>query len=329
MPANLPPQYYEAEKEYRAARTPQAKIEALERMLAIMPHHKGTDHLRAELRARIAKLQQEIERQRTAGGGRTPFYTVRKEGAGQVVLAGLPNAGKSALVQALTGAPMRVADYPYTTQVPQPAMMPFEDLQVQIVDTPPVTPGETPGWLRALFRQADLLLLIVDLGADPFTEAQTLWDELQSMRIRPHPPGTAPTGDDPALPKKALLVGTKRDLPEAEENASLLALEWGARLPVLAVSALTGEGLGDLRRRLVSALEVIRVYAKPPGRPPDLERPFVLPRGATVEDLAAAIHHDLKERLRYAVLWLPNRPAQRVGRQYVLQDRDIIELHAG
>ncbi len=329
MPANLPPQYYEAEKEYRAARTPQAKIEALERMLAIMPHHKGTDHLRAELRARIAKLQQEIERQRTAGGGRTPFYTVRKEGAGQVVLAGLPNAGKSALVQALTGAPMRVADYPYTTQVPQPAMMPFEDLQVQIVDTPPVTPGETPGWLRALFRQADLLLLVVDLGADPFTEAQTLWDELQSMRIRPHPPGAAPTGDDPALPKKALLVGTKRDLPEAEENASLLALEWGARLPVLAVSALTGEGLGDLRRRLVSALEVIRVYAKPPGRPPDLERPFVLPRGATVEDLAAAIHHDLKERLRYAVLWLPNRPAQRVGRQYVLQDRDIIELHAG
>lgn len=329
MPANLPPQYYEAEKEYRAARTPQAKIEALERMLAIMPHHKGTDHLRAELRAKIAKLQQEIERQRTAGGGRTPFYSVRKEGAGQVVLAGLPNAGKSALVQALTGAPMRVADYPYTTQVPQPAMMPFEDLQVQIVDTPPVTPGETPGWLRALFRQADLLLLIVDLGADPFTEAQTLWDELQSMRIRPHPPGAAPTGDDLVRPKKALLVGTKRDLPEAEENASLLALEWGARLPVLAVSALTGEGLGDLRRRLVSALEVIRVYAKPPGRPPDLERPFVLPRGATVEDLAAAIHHDLKERLRYAVLWLPNRPAQRVGRQYVLQDRDIIELHAG
>lgn len=326
MPANLPPQYFEAEKEYRTAKTPQAKIDALERMLAIMPHHKGTDHLRADLRTRIAKHTQEAERQQRAGG-RTQAYTVRKEGVGQAMLVGLANAGKSCLLAAITGAPAKVGDYPYTTQLPQPAMMPFEDIHVQLVDLPPITPGETVGWLRGLLRQADLLLLILDLAADPLADLHALSAELEALRLELVPPG-GPGTDILRVPKEALVVANKRDLPAAGDMLELLALELGDRLPLVAVSAAHGDGLEELRRRVVDALGMVRVYAKPPGRPADLQRPFVLPRGASVADLAEAVHRDLLQKLKYAVLWQPNGPAVRVARDYLLQDRDIIELHA-
>jgi ribosome-interacting GTPase 1 len=150
VPANLPPDYFAAESAYRSAASAQAKAEALERMLAVMPHHKGTDHLRAELRSRMARLAQAVSRQHA--GGHTDVYAVRREGAGQAVLVGLLNAGKSSLVQALTGAPARIADFPFTTQLPQPAMMPFEDIQVQLVDLPAVSPGASPAWLRGVVQ---------------------------------------------------------------------------------------------------------------------------------------------------------------------------------
>ncbi|MPZ14811.1 MAG: TGS domain-containing protein [Chloroflexi bacterium] len=328
MPANLPPQYIEAEKEFRSARSPQQKIEALERMLAIMPHHKGTDHLRAELRSRMAKLAQEAERQRSAGG-KTQFSTVRKEGAGQAMLAGRANAGKSALLASLTDASARVADYPFTTQLPQPAMMPFEDIHVQLVDLPPIVPAETPGWVRGLLRQADLLLLIVDLSGDPLADLHALLDELEGFRIQAVPPDGSSDDDGEHIPKPAILVANKVDSSHALEIAELLTMEVGDRLPLLTVSATRGDGLEDLRRRIVEALRVVRIYAKPPGRPPDLHRPFVLPRGATVSDLAEEIHRGLPEKLKYAVLWPADRPALRVARGYVLRDRDVIELRGG
>jgi small GTP-binding protein len=312
VPANLPPDYYAAESAFRAASTPQAKLEALERMLAIMPHHKGTDHLRAELRARQAKLTNEVGRQRA--GAHTDLYVVRREGAGQVVLVGLPNAGKSTLLHALTGAPVRVADYPFTTQLPQPAMMPFEDIQVQLVDLPAVVPGSTPGWVRGLVREADLLLLVIDLDTDPTADLAMVRAELAGFGARP-----------------TLVVGTKLDLPAADDGAELLRLELDETgpLPLLLCSAVTGAGLEELRQRVVLTLDVVRVYAKPPGHPPDMHRPFVLPRGATVEDLADAIHHELRQKLHYAVRWPAGAAPLRVAHRYELQDRDVIELHTG
>jgi ribosome-interacting GTPase 1 len=322
VPANLPPDYYAAEAAFRTAVTPQAKVEALERMLAIMPHHKGTDHLRAELRARMAKLVQEVSRQRK--GGHADVYTVHREGAGQAVLVGPPCAGKSSLLQALTGATARIAEYPFTTQLPQPAMMPFEDIQVQLVDLPAVAPGATPAWLSGLVPQADLLLLVIDLDTDPTGELQTLEAELDGLRVRPRRPGPA---DGEGV--QALVVGTKLDLPAASDGGELLRLELNGRLPLLLTSCASGQGLGELRTRIVQALDLVRVYAKPPGRPPDLSRPFVLRQGATVEDLADIVHHEVRQALRYAVRWTPGAAPLRVGHQYQLADRDVIELHAG
>jgi ribosome-interacting GTPase 1 len=277
-----------------------------------MPHHKGTDHLRAELRSRMAKLVQEVNRQR--GRGHADVYTVHREGAGQAVLLGPPCAGKSSLLHALTGAPVRVADYPFTTQLPQPAMMRFEDIQVQLVDLPAVAPGATPAWLRGLVPQADLAVLVIDLDTDPTGELQTLEGELAGLH---------------AQEVQALVVGTKLDLPAAADGAELLRLELNGRLPLVATSSLLGEGLQELQQHIVRALDVVRVYAKPPGRPPDLSRPFVLRHGATVEDLADIVHHELRLALRYAVRWTPGAAPLRVGHQYQLADRDVIELHAG
>jgi ribosome-interacting GTPase 1 len=329
VPTNLPPQYFEAEKAYRQARSPAEKIEALETMLAVMPKHKGTDHLKADLRARIAKLTQEAQRQ-AGGATRVNLYDVRKEGAGQAVLVGLPNVGKSALLAALTEATPKVADYPFTTQLPQPAMMPVENVHLQVVDLPPVVPDATPSWHRALIRQADLLLLVVDLSGDPLDEWTTLLTELERLRIEPIAPGRDAPESVERVYKLALLVATKADQPDADDGLELLVLELDGRLPLLAVSATDGRGLEELRRRALAALDVVRVYTKPPGKPADRTRPFVLKRGSTIEDLADLIHHELREKLKYALLWGASGKfgGQRIGRHHQLEDEDVVELFA-
>jgi len=290
-----------------------------------MPKHKGTDHLRGELRARIAKLTEEMERRR--GGGRAQLYHVPKEGAGQVALVGPPNVGKSQLLAALTGASPRIGPYPFTTQLPQPAMMPFENVQVQLVDLPPVMEGGTPGWVRQCLRYADLLMLVVDLSVDPLSDLDTLRAVLGSMRIEPVGADHEPESDDLLVRKSAVLVGNKLDQEDAPENLELLEMENGGWLPLLAVSAVGGAGLEELKRLLFERLGVIRVYTKPPGKEANMEEPTVLKGGSTVEDLAGLIHKELREKLKYAVLWGSGKfHGQRVGRGYVLEDGDIVEL---
>jgi ribosome-interacting GTPase 1 len=328
VPANLPRQYYDAEEVYRQAKSPADKVEALETMLAIMPKHKGTDHLKAELRARIARLTQEAQRQ-AGGAARVQLYSVPKEGAGQVALLGLPNAGKSALMAALTDASPKVAEYPFTTQLPQPGMMPVDNVYIQLVDLPPVVAEETPPWQRALARQADLVLLVVDLSEDPLSEWETLVEELPRMRVEAYPPGEEALTTEGMEARPALVVATHADAPGAADVLELLELEVDGRLPVLAVSATTGEGLDALRLRVFEALDVVRVYAKPPGKPADRKKPFVLKRGSTVEELADAIHHELREKLKYALLWGASGKfgGQRVSRHHLLEDEDVVELY--
>ena len=327
MPTNLPPQYFEAEKLFRQAKTPQEKIEALENMLAIMPKHKGTDHLRGELRARIAKLTEEVEQKR--GGGRSQLYHIPKEGAGQVALVGPPNAGKSQLVASLTGAAPRIGPYPFTTQLPQAAMMPFENVQIQLVDLPPVVDQGTPGWMRPVLRYADLLLLVVDLSIDPLSDLDAVRRELESMRIEAVIAARPPEPEDLVVQKSAVLVGNKLDEEDALDNYELLGMEIAGQLPLIAASAVNGAGLENLKRLLFEQLDVVRVYTKPPGKEANLAEPTVLKRGSTIDDLAALIHKEIHEKFRYAVLWGSGKfGGQRVGRQYVLEDGDVVELVA-
>ena len=322
MPANLPPQYIEAEKAFRAARTAEEKIMALEEMLAVMPKHKGTDHLKAELRARIAKLSQSTGKK--AAGHRASML-IDKEGAGQVAVVGLPNAGKSQMVSTLTGVPLLVADYPFTTRSATPAMMPFENIQVQLIDTPPLTPYSIEFWLPHMLRRADALLIVIDLSVSPLAQMDELTPQLENMRIGIVGIGVR-SADSILTEKKALVVGNKLDLPDSRQNYTTLQNKYGSL--VLGVSAKNGTGLEELKARIFQLLDVIRVYTKAPGQKPDLTDPMVLPRGSTVEQAAEAVHKDFRAKLKYARLWGSGKhDGLNVKRDHVLQDGDVIELH--
>jgi len=323
MPANLTPAYLSAEKAFRAAKTTAEKIAALEEMYATIPKHKGTDKMRADIRRRLSKFRQAAQ-QAKGKGGVDPFH-VDRHGAGQFALVGMPNAGKSALVQAVSGAHVNVAPYPFSTHGPVPGMMPFEDIQIQLIDLPPVTDdGLVPGMLGAV-RAADGLLVCVDASA------QNLLEQMDTCLAVLEARGVVPAGREPPEGGAAmtmLLVGTKIDVEPGAENFEALGDLRPGVLPMLATSAETRQGLDDLARTCFEVLDVVRVYSKEPGKPADMERPFVLARGSTVMDLATEVHRDLAEHLKRARIWGSGMyDGQPVQQDHVLKDQDVIELH--
>ncbi len=320
MPANLPPQYYVAEQQYRAARGTAEKVAALQQMLAATPKHKGTDHLRADLRAKVAKGLEELENPRRGSGQPQPFV-VRKEGAGQVALIGLPNSGKSQLLATLTGASAKVAVYPYTTRIPLPGMLRYENVKIQLVDTPAINDRDIQGQLFSLLRNTDLLLVVLDLSGDPLTEADEVFSELDRFSYRLLGCDDILDPEDPLIQKPALIVGTKADEPDAEVAFELLQELYSTRFPMLAVSALEETRLEELARAIFGTLGRVRVYLKAKGSEPDMKDPLVLARGSMVEDAAVLVHKDWLRRFKYASLWGSGKfGGQRVGRDYVLSD---------
>jgi len=294
-------------------------------MLAIMPHHKGTDKLRAGLRKKLSKLRDEQEQRK--GGSRAALFSVKREGAGQASLVGCPNAGKSQLVAALTNAEPEVGDYPFTTQRPQAGMAAFENIQIQLVDLPPLAVEHTEHWAFNIIRGADVLLLVLDLSQDPVSELETILEILKGQRIILLGEETKDT-EPGSFIKKWLLVGNKGDLPGSGQNAAIFRELYGDRFPLTPISAKEGTGVEGLRSRLFALLNILRVYSKRPGQEPDLSAPVILQQGSTVLDLAKEIHKDFAAKLDYARIWGQGKyDGQRVHRDYILQDGDIIELH--
>ena len=322
MPANLPPQYFEAEKNFRAAKSPLEKIAALEEMLAIMPKHKGTDHLRAELRGRIAKLTQESEKK---AGAKRASMLIEKEGAAQVAVIGLPNAGKSQLVSSITNATPTVAGYPFTTCNAAPGMMEFENIQIQLIDTPPLVPQSIEWWLPHMLRRADALLITVDLGNAALNQIEAITTQLERMRIGI---GIGKTEEVILSQQKALIIGNKIDLDEASQNYTALQNKYKDQLPMIAISAKEGIGLEELKLKIYQMLNIIRVYTKAPGQKPEFTDPIILKKGSTLADAAASVHKDFAAKLKYARIWGSGKhDGIMAKRNHVLQDSDIIELH--
>ncbi len=325
MPANLPPQYFEAENRFRQAKTAPEKVAALEEMLAIMPKHKGTDHLKADLRRRIAKLTQSVDKKAAI---QRASMVIQKEGAAQILVIGLPNAGKSQLVTALTHASPTVADYPFTTQTLTPGMMEFENIQIQLIDTPPLVPNSPQPWLPPNLIRADALLVVVDLSDDPLAQMETITTELENMRIGIGARQADEEQSSLLRYKKALIIGNKIDLDEAPGNYRLLQELYKDELPVVAISAKKGTGLEELKLKIYQMLDIIRVYTKTPGQKPDLNDPIILERGSTLEDAAAQVHKSFLAKLKYARVWGSGKhDGVMVKRDHILQDGDIIELH--
>jgi ribosome-interacting GTPase 1 len=313
LPANLTPDYLAAEREYKAAHTQTEKIAALERMLATLPKHKSTEKLQADLKRRLSQARKESQKKGAAHAA--PFYLVEREGAGQVALIGPPNSGKSRLLAALTHARPEVADYPFTTRLPAPGMMTFENVQIQLVDLPPFSPEYMEPWLPQVVRTAHMGVLVVDVN-DPelLDQVQFVAGALERMRLAP----------------PRLLVANKLDLPGADANFAALRDLYGEPHPWVALSAATGLNLDVFTRAVFDALELVRVYTKAPGKKPELDSPFVLRRGQTVLDAARLVHKDFAERLKFARLFhvsADRGEGLMVERSHLIQDEDILEFH--
>jgi hypothetical protein len=327
MPANLTPDYHRAETRFRDAKSPEERLAALEEMLRVIPKHKGTDHMQADLKRRIAQVRRDAVKQ----GGRGGFsHVVPREGAGQVTLVGLPNSGKSSLVRALTHATPAVADYPFTTREPVPGMMRFEDIGFQLVDLPPVSPEHVEPWIFDLVRHADLVWLVVD-GRTALEDIEAVQQLLGGRHLRLFPagtPGPRPVLGDPATVHPALLVVTGLDRPGVGASVGTLDELLDRRWPLVAVSTTTGEGIDALPARTFATSGLIRVYTKQPGKPADRSAPFTLPAGATVGDLAERIHKDLMRGMAFARVWGPSAfDGQAVQKDHVLAEGDVVEVH--
>ncbi|MGA1844989.1 MAG: GTPase [bacterium] len=326
MPANLPPEYFEAEKRYKEAGTPAERIAALEELIATIPKHKGTDKLRADFRRRLSKLKEAATRGKKSGKG--DLYSVDREGAAQVALLGFVNVGKSSLLSTLTNAHPVIADYPMSTLMPLSGMMPYEDIQFQIIDLPPVGNESTDGWVSGIVRNADMSLLVIDLSEDPEIQAELLFDQLERWRIQILKRDETLEIEEHRTWKRALVAGNKCDLEPSREGLKGLRERYEASYAIAPVSTVTKQGVEDLRQAVFDESGIIRVYSKEPGKEPDLGTPFTVPRGSTVIELGEHIHKDFVHKLKFACVWGSSRfPGQKVHRDHVLQDKDIVEFH--
>ncbi len=324
MPANLPPEYFQAERIYRQAKSPAEKIEALKEMIRCVPHHKGTEKLMVDLKRRLAKLQEQATaRAKTA---RSPFPDyIPKMGAGQIAFVGPPNSGKSSLLGCLSNAQPVIAEYPFSTISPTVGMMPFEDVQIQLLDLPPIA-EETDGWVYNLIRQADAILLVISLASpSPEEELSDTLAILKGKKIRFT--GNIEQKGEGTLP--AALACTHLDIPATDEVFASLRQMFQKEFPLFAVSTITCIGLAALSSGIFHLLGIVRVYTKKPGQPFIKTHPFILRKGSTVLDLAFAVHNDIGKNFQYARVWGSTQfEGQRVERTHQVQDGDIIEIHA-
>ncbi len=350
MPTNVSPEFKAADARYRAAKTDEERLEALEEMASTLNKHKGTEKLYADIKHRIKTLREARDKQSAKRGF---AVKVDREGAAQIVLVGEPNVGKSSVLAAVTRATPEIADYPFTTRMPVLGMMHHENVGLQLVDLPPISQGCTESWVYNVIRAADAVVLVFDLDSDdPAASIERVRAELlEHAKVPLLGRNDSVPNDSRFAPHPAVLLGTHLDAPDAAEMRKLVqetyprfdVLGLSQRLEALAAQAdrasTSGpmvsaqeddrkDDRGVLPKMVFDRLDLLRVYAKTPGKEADKQKPFVFKRGATLIEFAGRVHKDLAEKLSYARVWGTGKfDGQRVPREYVLTEGDVIELH--
>lgn len=332
MPANLSPDYMNAEKRYKEAKEPSEKLLCLEEMYATIPKHKGTEKMQADIKRRIASLKDDIELHRRQG--KKGFsYRIPKEGCGQIVLVGAPNSGKSSLLKAVSNAEPLIAQYPFTTHAPLPGMAHYLDVKMQIIDLPPISEEHTEHWLSDIVKAADVVLAVVDIQSDdPLQEFYEVRRVLEKFKVAlsSHKDSGASIKeiDFRWTLKKTIIAFNKCDSTEQDEIAELFTEMIDIRYEMIKISTLNNIGIDNLLRGVYRSLDVIRVYSKMPGKPPDMKAPFTIPVGGTLLDFAKTVHEDFARDLKYGRIWGSGKfEGQQAPHDFVLSDGDIVELH--
>ena len=389
MPANLPAEAKHKWAEVSATKNPRKKLQLMQEFLSLVPKHKGTAKLCAQVKKQMAALRREIEEKKRRKVGRGgPKFFIEKEGAAQIALIGLTNSGKSSLLSALTNAKVEVSPHPYTTREPEPGIMTYQDIQFQMVEAPALMEGSADGraWglqTLGLARNADGLILMVDLAQDPVSQLSTILNELEKARVVVSKPkarveiekkfmghglriilignlldctvkdveellrsyrvndavvkisGEATLDEvedavfESTVYKPAVIVANKADVEVSKKSLGVLEAYVNGKLPIVTVSCLKNFGLEKLGETLFKTLNLIRVYTKEPNQKEPSKKPFILKKGATVYDLAKNIHSDFSKKFAFAKVWA-NRlvfSPQKVGASFVLEDKDIVEIH--
>ncbi len=331
MPANLPPQYYELEREFKSESDPREKLRMAQELLRMMPKHKGTDKLQAEMKGKISKLKKTIE-----GGGNkthgarqvTSMDHIDKEGAGQIILIGPPNSGKSSLIDVFTHAKPLIGDYPYTTREPQPGMMIYDTVHLQLIDTPPISTELYENYMSGLIRNADIVLLVADLAAENMaSDIKFILDKLEEKRIILKAEVDEKPDDPRYAYKKTLICAHKEYEDESHEKYEQLKKMFDGFV-IVPTSILDDVSLEELQKALFDSLKIMRIYTKPVGKEADFKDPIILHIGGNVEEAAFELHRDIADKLKFAKVWGEGKfDGQRVQKDFVLADKDIVEFH--
>ena len=327
MPTNLPADYFNAEERFRSATTTEDKIKYLEEMMGTIPKHKGTDHLRADLRKKLSKLKAAATSKKSSKK-QVSAYHINKEGAGQIIIIGTTNVGKSSLVANQTNADPEVSEVPFTTWTAMPGMMKIDNIQVQVIDTPPIGDEYIDPEFLNLIRRVDLVLVMIDLHAHPVQQLEFVLQKLQENRIAPKYLEGQIEVEDFLLHVPTLVVVNKFDSEEYEEHYQIFKELLGQEYPMVPVSVQTGHNIDTLKRTIFEKLGVIRVYSKAPGKDVDKSAPFAVDQGIQLGDFAGKVHKDFQEKLKSAKIWGTSAdfPGQMVSRDHVLEDEDVVEL---
>jgi len=358
MPSNASVEYGLAQKKYYAARTPEEKLTALLEMKSVAPSHKGAENLRYDLNKKIAELKSELEKQKAHAakkGSASVSMFVKKEGAGQIVIVGLPNSGKSWLLNKIIGKEIaQVTPYPFATKEPVPGMFVYDGLLVQVVELPALIEGSSEGKAQGkeiigVIRNADAILFTVNSD----DQKQVLIRELDKSYVyinKTRPPidvkvssfvGIQISGKEHlAFPVEQLemylknsghsnaqviISGKINSLNEVSEAMN----EKICYKPAVFVNPfeINDHSLVDLRDKLFLMLGKILVYTKRPGHDADLNEPLALLNGSTVYDVAKLLHKDFAKNLKFAKVWGSAKfEGQRVGPEYVLKNKDVVEI---
>jgi ribosome-interacting GTPase 1 len=329
MAVNLTPQYLEAEEEYRRAQTAQERLDCLRKMWTLLPKHKASEKLQAELKAKISEAREAVEQEKKKPKSGGVSYKIPKQGAGQVVIVGAPNAGKSRLLASVTRATPEVAPYAFTTREPTAGMMDYADVRIQLIDTPPITADVLEPFVTNLVAAADAAILCVDAGDDdgPFA-AEAVIEKLASVKVQltRQRPAEPPAVGIRSVP--TLLVATKCDAEGASDRLEIIREMFAARFPIVEIAAEANLHLDRFRQATFELLRVMRIYTKEPGKPADKAAPFTCPIGSTVAEFAGCIHRELAEKVKSARVWGTGVvDGQTVSREHVLHDGDLVELH--